>query len=221
MTSRATSVERFSVDGPAGNLEAIEERQGEAEPAAVALLCHPHPLYGGTMENKVVHTLARSFLNLGCLSIRFNFRGVGESAGSYGDGVWETEDVIAVAKWIRASWPGKPFYLGGFSFGAAVALNASAALDPDGLVTVAPPTDRLAVDYDPPGCPWLVIQGDADDVVAAVDIIEWLNGLEPGPELQMLEGAGHFFHGRLIELRDNVVAFFQPAFAPGQQPRGS
>jgi alpha/beta superfamily hydrolase len=173
------------------------------------------------MENKVVHTLARSFLNLGCVSIRFNFRGVGDSAGSYGEGIGEIADAIAVGEWMRSEWPDKPFFLGGFSFGAAVALGASGALDPDGLVTVAPPTSRLPLDYERPDCPWLVVQGDADDVVATDDVIEWLNALEPGPELKILEGAGHFFHGRLIELRDSVVEFFQPAFAAVQQPRDS
>ncbi len=189
--------------------------------AGVALLCHPHPLHGGTMDNKVVRTLARSFLSLRCVAVRFNFRGVGESAGSYGDGVGETEDALAVAAWARLQWPELRLYLGGFSFGALVALKVAPQLVTAGLVTVAPPVASIAGRIDQPRCPWLIVQGDTDDVVDADAVVEWLNSLEPGPNLRIMSGAEHFFHGRLIELRNMVIEFFQPGISSGLRPEPS
>jgi len=183
MTSRAPAENRLSLRGPVGNIQGIEESPAGRDPAAIALLCHPHPLHGGTMDNKVVHSLARSFLHLGCAAVRFNYRGVGESEGSYADGAGETDDAIAVAEWMRAKWPDHRFYLGGFSFGAMVSLLASGSLFPDGLVTVALPTARVPNDQSQPACPWLMLQGDNDDVVDADEVVAWLNGLAPGPEL--------------------------------------
>ncbi len=162
------------------------------------------------MDNKVVYTLARSFLNLGCVAIRFNFRGVGDSEGSYAEGVGETEDALAVAAWARRQWPELRLYLGGFSFGALVALRVTPQLPADGLVTVAPPVAGIAGGIDQPRCPWLVVQGDKDEVVDADEVVAWLNSLEPGPDLRIMSGAEHFFHGRLSELRNHVVEFFQP-----------
>ena len=162
------------------------------------------------MDNKVVHTLARSFRDLGCVAIRFNFRGVGDSEGSYGDGIGETEDALAVAAWARLQWPELRLYLGGFSFGAVVALKVTPRLLANGLVTVAPPVATIAGGIDQPRCPWLVVQGDKDDVVDAEEVVEWLNSLEPGPDLRIMSGAEHYFHGRLTELRNNVVEFFRP-----------
>jgi len=199
--------------GPAGAIQAIQEGPSERDPLGIALLCHPHPLHDGTMNNKVVHTLARAFVSLGCVAIRFNFRGVGDSEGSFADGIGEVADTVAVAEWARLQWPDLPFYLGGFSFGAMVAFKASEQLLPDGLVTVAPPVARIDAATSQPGCRWLVVQGDADEIVDADEVIEWLNSLEPGPELKMMGGAEHFFHGRLIELRDNIIEFFRPDFA--------
>ncbi len=173
------------------------------------------------MDNKVVHTLARSFLSLECVAVRFNFRGVGDSVGSYGDGVGETEDAVAVAAWARLQWPELRLYLGGFSFGALVALRATPQLSADGLVTVALPVAKIAGRIDQPRCPWLVVQGDADDVVDADEVVEWLNTLEPGPELRIMSDAEHFFHGRLNALRHNVVEFCRPEISTGLRPEPS
>ena len=162
------------------------------------------------MDNKVVYTLARSFLTLGCAVIRFNYRGVGASEGSYGDGIGEAEDADAVATWIQQQWPDIPLFLGGFSFGAMVVLTANQDLSPDGLVTVAPPVAHLPADISQPGCPWLVMQGNEDEIVDADAVIDWLNSMEPGPELRVMSGADHFLHGGLIELGDNVIEFFKP-----------
>ena len=221
MTSRTHATQTLRLQGPAGAIQGLQQSPSAPDPAGVALLCHPHPLHGGTMDNKVVHTLARSFLSLECVAVRFNFRGVGDSAGSYGDGVGETEDAVAVAAWARLQWPELRLYLGGFSFGALVALRATPQLSADGLVTVAPPVAKIAGRIDQPRCPWLVVQGDADDVVDADEVVEWLNTLEPGPDLRIMSDAEHFFHGRLNELRHNVVEFFRPEISTGLRPEPS
>ncbi|HSG64701.1 MAG TPA: alpha/beta family hydrolase [Gammaproteobacteria bacterium] len=199
--------ERLMVVGPAGPLEALLEIPSDAEPAAAALVCHPHPLHGGTMDNKVVHTLARAFTACGAAALRFNFRGVGASAGTFDDGRGELADALAAAAHVRARWPDRPFLLGGFSFGAAVATRAAAGLTADALVTVALPFDRLGAVRALPRLPWLLVHG-ADDALIELDaLVGWLDSLPPGPELEVVAGADHFFHGKLAQLRASVEAF--------------
>jgi alpha/beta superfamily hydrolase len=185
---------------------AIDAAVGPA--IAVAVICHPHPLQQGTMSNKVVTTVARAFAKLGADAVRFNFRGVGKSAGTHADGVGERDDALAVVSWCRARWPQRPLYLGGFSFGAAVALGVAASVSPAGLVTVAPPVDRLPSDFVAPTCPWLLIHGEADDVVAPGPVLEWCATLPMPPKIVLLPGVGHFFHGRLAALTDAVKDVF-------------
>jgi hypothetical protein len=193
-------------------LEAVLD--ASATPAvATAVVCHPHPLQQGTMSNKVVTTLARAFTRLGADTVRFNFRGVGSSAGSYADGIGERDDALAVVAWCRARWPSRRIYLGGFSFGAAVAAAIAARAAPAGLVTVAPPIDRLPADFVAPVCPWLLVHGDADDVVPAAPVLAWCAKLAAPPRIVLLPGVGHFFHGRLSDLTDAVTAAFGAAFA--------
>jgi uncharacterized protein len=197
------------VDGPVGALEArIEEPVPGAVPAAVGVVCHPHPLYGGTMQNKVVHTLARAMQERGVPTLRFNFRGVGASAGRYDGGAGELDDALAACDWARRRWGCESLLLAGFSFGAAVALQAAGSVRPRALVTVAPPVGRIIVDaVARPPCPWLVVQGDHDELVDAAQVRRWVDGFAPPPRLAMLEGAEHFFHGRLAELRAAVAGF--------------
>lgn len=196
------------IAGPAGDLEALVEMPRGGEARAAAVICHPHPLHGGTMQNKVAHTLARAFLARGFLALRFNFRGVGKSDGRFDEGRGERQDALAAVDEAKRRVSGAPVWLAGFSFGAAIAAGAAHDADAAGLVTVAPAVSRLAaVNVPEPSCPWLVIQGDQDELVNVDDTIEWVNGLEPGPELQVFEGAEHFFHGRLVELRHAVEAF--------------
>ncbi len=197
------------VVGPEGNLEAKLELPDGA-PRATALICHPHPLHDGTMDNKVVFTLARSFLALGAAVLRFNFRGVGASAGSYAEGIGEMQDAAAASAWLRDRWPALPLYLAGFSFGAAVAVGSTAAIRPAGLVTVALPVARLPDEMTLPEVPWLLIHGSEDDVVALDSLIGWLNKQSPGPALEVIAGADHFFHGKLTELKNGVTRFFEP-----------
>jgi alpha/beta superfamily hydrolase len=197
------------IDGPAGALEArVEEPMPGATPAVVGVVCHPHPLYSGTMQNKVVHTLARAFQERGAATVRFNFRGVGGSAGRYDGGVGELDDAVAVCEWARRRWHCESLLLGGFSFGAAVALQAAGQVLPRALVTVAPPVGRIIVSpVARPPCAWLVVQGDHDELVDALQVRQWVEGFAPAPRLAVLAGAEHFFHGRLADLRAAVLGF--------------
>ncbi len=191
--------------GQAGALEAIAEDPG-AEGPSYAVVCHPHPLFGGTMDNKVVTTVARALRETGMPTLRFNFRGVGASAGAFDQGVGETADADAVASWGAARWPGRSLVIAGFSFGGYVALRLAQHRLPRYLITVAPAVQQFgASSMAVPRCPWLVVQGDADDIVDPAAVIDWVNGLDPKPRLVVLPGVGHFFHGRLHELRDAVI----------------
>ncbi|MGH8199469.1 MAG: alpha/beta hydrolase [Steroidobacteraceae bacterium] len=214
--------ERVRIAGPAGDIEALVEiPAAEVAPgsARFGVVCHPHSLYGGTLDNKVVHTLARAFVELAVPSIRFNFRGVGSSAGAYDEGRGETEDALAVIAYGRERWPGASLWLGGFSFGGAVAVRAAAQARPETLVTVAPGITRVAMtDVPSPACPWLIVQGDADDVIEPAAVRDWAAGQSPAPSLRLLPGAGHFFHGRLHELRSVVLDFLGP---PSRTPSNS
>lgn len=210
-----TAAAPVEVEGPAGVLEAAVD--ASARPAvATAVICHPHPLQAGMMTNKVVTTLARAFTRLGADAVRFNFRGVGASAGTYADGIGEREDALAVIAWSRARWANRPIYLCGFSFGAAVAAAIAARAAPAGLVTVAPPVDRLRAGFVAPGCPWLLVHGDADDVVPAQPVIEWARSLAAPPRIVLVPGVGHFFHRRLPALLEAVTEFFGADFAAAE-----
>jgi uncharacterized protein len=199
--------EPLSLPGPAGPLEAIVEDPG-GEPPALAVVCHPHPLYQGTMRNKVVHMVARCANRLGAPALRFNFRGVGHSGGAWDEGRGETEDALAVIEWARQRWPGRPLWLAGFSFGAYVALRAATLAKPAALVTVAPPVRRFPVgDVPDPACPWLIVQGQADELTDSAEVEAWARQHAAQPKLVLLPAASHFFHGRLGELQDAVEAF--------------
>jgi alpha/beta superfamily hydrolase len=198
--------ERLTIRGPAGILEAIaHEAEGAAQPL-YGIVCHPHPVYGGTMDNKVVYTVARALQTAGVATLRFNFRGVGESEGTYDEGAGETQDAAALADFGALRWPNRRLVLAGFSFGAFVALRLALSRDTARLITVAPPVGRF--DFSrlrAPACPWLVVQGDADDVVDPRAVIDWVQRQDPVPDLRVVPGVGHFFHGHLAELRDAVI----------------
>ncbi len=210
--SRRTLRESLMLKAPAGELEALLEEPREIRRQAVAVLCHPHPQFQGTMLNKVVHTLARVANELGMPAVRFNFRGVGASDGQYANGLGETEDTIAVARWARQRYENASLWLGGFSFGAMVAARAALSLEPAQLISIAPPAARMAglLEGRQPACPWLIVQGDADEVVDCESVVNWVNQLEPGPELVILPGVDHFFHGRLSLLRETLLSHLEP-----------
>ena len=208
MSSTAPNVEQVVIDGPAGAIEGMIERPADARTDIVAVCCHPHPLYGGAMQNKVVHTLARACQDQRVTSVRFNFRGVGASEGRHDDGAGESEDAAVVADWARKTTGASRLWSLGFSFGGFVAYRLATERDAAALVTVAPPVQRfdfrtLAV----PRCPWLVAQGDADELVDHERVLDWTRTLDPAPEVRILSGAEHFFHGRLTELRSLLAAW--------------
>jgi len=216
MSATAPVVEPLTIAGPAGVLEAVvEDPAPDASPAAFLVACHPHPLHGGTMTNKVVTTLARTAHGLGVPSIRFNFRGVGNSAGGFDDGRGEIDDALAAVSLGRQRWPGAAVWLAGFSFGGVVALRASTTRGVgqlSKLVTVAPALGSnfgSAREISVPSCPWLIVQGDADEVIDADLVIDWAGQLDPPPQLSVLPGVGHYFHGQLAPLQDTVGAFLR------------
>ena len=210
MSTRPPRSSKTSIQGPVGLLEAILETPDDLEPIGIAVICHPHPQHGGTMHNKVAHTLARSFVRMGYAALRFNFRGTEGSEGVYDKGVGELDDALAAIRWMRAEYPYGPIWLAGFSFGAAIALRAAIEAPVDGLVTVAPAVSRFASGLSrQPQCPWLIVQGDQDELVDVEETISWFNELLPGPELAVMPQAEHFFHGRLVELREIVMDFVQ------------
>jgi alpha/beta superfamily hydrolase len=195
--------QRQTVAGPSGAIEcAIDAPTGLSR--GVAVICHPHPQHGGTMDNKVVQTLARAFTQLGYTSVRFNFRGVGASAGAWAHGPGEIDDAMAVVAALRA--PGLPLVLAGFSFGAYVASHAAARLTAGGvaaerLVLVAPAASRF--DMVPVSPDTLLVHGEADDVVPLAAVFDWAR--PQSLPVTVIPGAGHFFHGQLTLLRSLVV----------------
>ncbi len=206
--NRIPRSQKLLLQGPAGKLESILDVPGDAEIVGAAVVCHPHPQHGGTMHNKVAHTLARAFVRSGFETLRFNFRGTEASEGQYNDGIGELDDALAALDWMRERRPAGPLWLAGFSFGAAIAIRAAVKVEVNGLVSVAPAVSRFANDIaDQPKCPWLVVQGDEDELVDIEETLAWLNALEPGPELLVLAGAEHFFHGRLTDVREAVMDF--------------
>lgn len=205
--------------GPAGALEVIVEHpEPECARRGVAVVCHPHPLHGGTMHNKVVTMVARSLRELGLTTVRFNFRGVGESAGEYDEGRGETLDLLAVAEWVGRTRPGDALWLAGFSFGSYVALLGARHLPVKQMISVAPPVGRwdFSAAIAPP-CPWLVIQGEDDEVVEPKAVYDWIEAMEDPPALVRMPEASHFFHRRMMDLRgvvkNGVRANLPPAVA--------
>lgn len=197
------------IAGPVGALEAQLAMPAGAV-RGVGLICHPHPLFGGSMTNKVVSTLATAAVRCGLLSLRFNFRGVGRSEGRHDQGRGETEDVLALCTWLRAQAPDVPLLLAGFSFGGWIALRAARPAQAMALITIAPPLNRY-VDEDGrpphPQCPWLIVHSRDDDTVPFTATQDALAAYDPAPRTVALEDAGHFFHGRLNEVRDAATGF--------------
>lgn len=198
----------FLLPGPAGALEAVLNYETLPDAATpIAVVCHPHPLYGGTMDNKVVHTVARAFVELGVLTLRFNFRGVGRSEGRFDKGVGEADDLLAAVAWLRARFGQSPLWLAGFSFGAFVACSAHRRAGAERLLLVAPPVEMFEFGdrCDDVEVPWMVIQGGADEVVAADSVARWVASQSSPPRLEWFDDAGHFFHRRLVPLRERIV----------------
>ncbi|WP_144391455.1 alpha/beta hydrolase [Pleionea sediminis] len=201
---RPSHTEKFFIQGPVGQLEAIIEfPETQVARKGVAVCCHPHPLHGGSMTNKVTYTLARAQVALGLIAVRFNFRGIGKSEGSFAEGIGEQDDLRAVIAWVKKEFPDYGLWLSGFSFGSWISAAVAHEYEVEQLISIAPPVERgVFDDMEHPFCDWLAVMGDADEVVSFEKTDEWIESLHPKPEWIVLEGAGHFFHSRLVELRD-------------------
>jgi len=191
---RSAREERLLLAGAAGNLEVVIG--APEQPRGLALIAHPHPLYGGTLDNKVVQTLARAFIAQGHIAVRMNFRGVGASDGMHDEGRGETDDWLGVAAAMRERHPNLPVALAGFSFGAFVQARVAARVEHRRLVLVGPAVNRFSVDEVPAGT--LVIHGEEDDVVPLSAVLDWAR--PQSLPIVVIPGTGHFFHGKLVEL---------------------
>lgn len=199
--------QRSFCDGPAGRIECAIDLPATA-PAGVAVICHPHPQHGGTLDNKVAQTLARAAVQLGHRAVRFNFRGVGQSQGAWDEGRGEVDDALAVIAQHREA--GLPLLLAGFSFGAYVAAQAASQL-PDGakaqrLALVGPSTQRQRMAPVPPDT--VVIHGESDEVVPLSATLDWAR--PQALPVIVFPGVGHFFHGQLTLLKNVLVRQLQP-----------
>jgi len=197
---------RELIAGPAGRIECAVDRPATT-PLGLAVVCHPHPQGGGTLDNKVSVTIARACIDVGWASVRFNFRGVGGSEGAWDAGVGEVDDALAViADWRRRDeYAGKPLLLGGFSFGAYVAVEAASRLPADArprrIVLVGPSTEKQAVRTVPPDT--IVVHGEEDELVPLAAALAWAR--PQGLPVIVFPGVGHFFHGQIALLKKVLV----------------
>jgi alpha/beta superfamily hydrolase len=190
--------ERVFVDGDAGRIETAVDLPASAEPArGVALVAHPHPLYGGTLDNKVAQTLARSFVELGYVALRPNFRGVGASEGVHDDGNGETEDLVKLAEYAFGRFGRLPLALAGFSFGAFVQTRVARRVAPERMVLVGLAVRRSGTETVPPDT--IMIHGEKDETVPLADVLRWAEPQEL--PVVVIPGADHFFHRRLHIIR--------------------
>ena len=198
-----------AISGPAGNLEVACALPADSAIAGFAIICHPHPLFGGAMGNKVVTTLERFFRERAMATVRFNFRGVGASQGVFDNGIGESDDLRAVAKFARQYFPVVEFMLAGFSFGSYVAARMANALDAAQLLSIAPPVGKWDFALiDAPRMPWTIVQGELDEIVEPRAVYDFAAKAVPAPTLIRIPDATHFFHGKLLELRTVLAEHF-------------
>jgi len=205
------TLKKFSITGAAGNLEGTAHLP-DVQPRAIAVIAHPLPTMGGTMDNKVVTTLAKTFAELNFVALRFNFRGVGSSTGEFDNGDGETEDVLAIVRHAQQEYGDLPLILSGFSFGGYVQARVAQQLDPHRLVLIAPAVGRSVPSFkNSTGMPpvrhdTLLVHGELDEVVPLADVLHWARPLHL--PIVVLPEAGHFFHGRLNQLKQIVLHAF-------------
>ena len=202
----ARRIEAHLVEGPAGKLETLLEAPEDAEPRALALICHPHPLFGGTMHNKVVYRVARALRTSGYVAVRFNFRGVGKSEGRHDGGVGEIEDARAMLDWSRNRFPGLPYTLAGFSFGSRVALSLGCALqDAERVIALGYPAARYPVDgLAHCGVPKIFVQSTHDEHGPPAEMDAFFAQVAEPKRLIWVEARDHFFAGGLDELERQI-----------------
>jgi uncharacterized protein len=199
---------KLLIEGPAGHIEAIMSIPEQPVAQQVAVVCHPHPLHGGAMTNKVAHTLSKSLTSSGIINLRFNFRGVGRSQCTHDNGVGESEDLQFLAKLMTSSFNRTQLLLAGFSFGAWISIGVAKSVNCQHLISIAPPVKRFDFSqFEHPSCPWLIVMGEQDEVVEPEAVFEWVDELKPKPELWRYPDTTHFFHGKLVLLRDQLEAY--------------
>lgn len=210
---RSTRVDSapLTIAGPAGDLDAVVDRVVGSEAAFACVICHPHPLQQGTMQNKVVTTVARAAARLGGYGLRFNYRGVGASHGAWDGDRGELEDALAAISYLRETpeCAGLPLVVAGFSFGGAIAYRAALETGSAALVTVAPAHARIPSESLGSFARWLLVHGDDDEVIPAAGVLQWARQHAPTPQIEQFESTGHFFHGRLPRLAESVSAYLQ------------
>jgi alpha/beta superfamily hydrolase len=203
----ARRIESHLLDGPAGKLEALLEAPEDVEPRAVALICHPHPLFGGTMHNKVVYRAARALRHAGYVALRFNFRGVGKSEGRHDDGIGEIDDARAALDWLRNRYSGLPYTLAGFSFGSRVALDLGCALaDAERVIALGYPALRYPAGMTDCAPPKVFIQSTHDEHGPPSAMEAFLAQVAEPKRLIWVEARDHFFSGGLDELEREIAA---------------
>jgi uncharacterized protein len=198
------STERYTIAGPSGALE-IVLNVPESAPRGIALVAHPHPLQGGTLDNKVAQTLARTFFAMGYVAARMNFRGVGKSEGAFAEGIGETEDALAALAHARTRFGDLPVALAGFSFGTFVQTRVAASVQAERLVLVGPAVARFALAAVPADT--IVVHGEEDEVVALADVLAWARPQQL--PVIVFPGCSHFFHGRLPQLQRTITAMWR------------
>lgn len=192
------------IHGAVGQLELAVSRPENDGTPPIAIVCHPHPLYGGTMSNKVVTTLVKTYQSLGFMTIRFNFRGIGQSSGHYDDGKGELDDLLSVLHFATQQTPLSAVYLAGFSFGAYIATKAASQEKIAHLVAVAPPVHHFSMQALNPTCRWIIVQGDQDEIVPADEVYAFAASRANPPQILRFDTATHFFHGHLKELQERL-----------------
>ena len=191
---------KLRIDGPDGKIEVVINDPGPAR-RGIALVAHPHPLHGGSMDNKVVQTIADTLFELGYVAVRPNFRGVGQSEGSYDHGKGEVEDMLATANFVLPKYPDLPLVLAGFSFGAYVQCQVCQALSPQRVVLIGPAVNLFEFGTAPAGV--VVIHGEKDELVPLEAVRAWSAPL--GVQVAIVAGADHFFHRKLSDLKRTII----------------
>ena len=193
----------FLMAGQIGKLEVMTTSPENMEKSMTGIICHPHPLHGGTMHNKVVTTIAKAFDQLGLRTVRFNFRGVGKSEGKYDNAIGETNDLQTIVKWVRYNYPNDEIWLAGFSFGAYIAAKvANVDRTIARLITIAPVLNHSNyITLNNIICPWWLIVGKQDQLVSFTDVKTFVDNSPVAIKFIPIEEANHFFHGILIKLR--------------------
>lgn len=197
----------FLIAGSVGKLEIITTSPENTEKLVTGIVCHPHPLHGGTMHNKVVTTIAKAFNQLGLKTVRFNFRGVGKSKGKYDNTIGETDDLKTIIKWVRHNHPNGEIWLAGFSFGAYIAAKVTDADHTIArLITIAPALNHSNyASLTNIVCPWWLIAGRQDELVPFVDVKTFVDNSPVAIKFVPVEEATHFFHGILVKLREILI----------------